>query len=62
MPSRTVVSVILSPVGPYFASGLKPVSIFIDEVNVRAWPGGVGSVKVASNYAPTVQVQARLSF
>lgn len=26
--------------------GLKPVKLFVDEEHVRAWPGGVGHVKV----------------
>eukprot|EP00887_Chlorella_sp_A99_P003728 scaffold7.g3728.t1 len=55
--SHTTISVVLSPVGPYFPSGLKPVSLFVDEVNSRAWPGGVGDRKLGGNYAPTVQVQ-----
>ena len=25
-------------------------------MNVRAWPGGVGSVKVGGNYGPTIAV------
>ena len=32
--------VILSPVGPYFSSGIKPVNLMADPKYVRAWPGG----------------------
>lgn len=46
--------VILSPVGPYYKSGFKPVKLYADSVNVRAWPGGVGNTKVGGNYAPTI--------
>ena len=37
---------ICSPTGPYFASGFKPVKLYADTVNVRAWPGGVGNSKL----------------
>jgi branched-chain amino acid aminotransferase len=46
--------VILSPVGPYFKDGFKPVSLLADTNNVRAWPGGAGNAKVGGNYAPTI--------
>lgn len=49
------VFVILSPVGPYYKSGFKPVRLYADTKNVRAWPGGVGNAKVGGNYAPTIQ-------
>ena len=40
------------------AAGLQPISLFIEEQNPRAWPGGVGCHKIASNYAPTIAPQA----
>ncbi|KAJ7570498.1 hypothetical protein O6H91_01G122400 [Diphasiastrum complanatum] len=46
--------VVLSPVGPYFPSGLKPIRLFVDTKNARAFPGGVGNNKVGGNYAPTI--------
>ena len=52
--------VILSPVGPYFASGLKPVNLLADPNFVRAFPGGCGSVKMGSNYAPTMWTQVNI--
>ena len=54
--------VILSPVGPYFASGLKPVNLVADPKFVRAWPGGCGYAKMGSNYAPTMWTQVILPF
>lgn len=39
------------------APGLTPIKLFLDEHNVRAWPGGVGDLKVGSNYAPTIRPQ-----
>ena len=43
---------------PPRAQGLQPVQLFVDEVNVRAWPGGAGDSKVGANYAPTIVPQA----
>jgi len=48
--------VILSPVGPYFSSGVKPVNLLADPNFVRAWPGGSGYSKMGSNYAPTLYI------
>ncbi|KAK9498216.1 hypothetical protein O3M35_004080 [Rhynocoris fuscipes] len=48
--------VILCPVGPYFGTSFKPVSLLADPRFIRAWPGGVGDKKMGSNYAPTVHV------
>eukprot|EP01130_Rhizamoeba_saxonica_P013429 TRINITY_DN5734_c0_g1_i4.p1 TRINITY_DN5734_c0_g1~~TRINITY_DN5734_c0_g1_i4.p1 ORF type:complete len:384 (+),score=79.39 TRINITY_DN5734_c0_g1_i4:39-1190(+) len=56
-PSDSLLYVIMSPVGPYFPSGFKPVKLYADENNVRAWPGGAGSYKVGGNYAPTILPQ-----
>ena len=39
--------IITSPAGPYYA---KPVSIYVDENYVRAFPGGIGFTKAAGNY------------
>jgi len=49
--------VLLSPVGPYYASGFKPVNLLCDPAYVRAWPGGCGFAKMGSNYAPTLWIQ-----
>lgn len=48
---------IISPVGPYFKSGFKPVSLEADPRKVRAWPGGTGHYKLGGNYAPTLLPQ-----
>lgn len=50
--------VILSPVGPYYPTGFKPVKLYADEKFVRAWPGGSGNTKIGGNYAPTIMPQA----
>ena len=46
--------VICSPVGPYYASGFKPVSLYADTRHVRAWPGGSGAHKLGANYGPCI--------
>ena len=47
--------VIMCPVGPYYKGGFKPVKLFADTANTRAWPGGVGNVKVGGNYGAALQ-------
>ena len=39
-PDEALLFVILSPVGPYYASGFKPVSLYGTTEYVRAAPGG----------------------
>jgi branched-chain amino acid aminotransferase len=46
--------VILSPVGPYYASGFAPCKILVEEKYVRAAPGGVGFTKAGGNYAASL--------
>lgn len=48
--------VCLSPVGPYYPRGFKPVKLYCDTKVVRAWPKGFGDKKVGGNYAPTLKV------
>lgn len=49
--------VIASPVGPYFANGFKPVSIWVATEHHRAGPGGTGAAKTAGNYAASLLPQ-----
>ena len=56
MPSMSNAPLICLP-----TAGTKPISLFIEEQSPRAWPGGVGSHKIASNYAPTIAPQASIS-
>lgn len=44
-------AIILSPVGAYYAEGLKPVKIFVENEYVRSVRGGMGFAKAAGNYA-----------
>nr|CAG4649289.1 EOG090X051P [Scapholeberis mucronata]SVE93585.1 EOG090X051P [Scapholeberis mucronata] len=56
-PNQALLYVILCPVGPYFSSGFKPISLMADPQYVRSWPGGCGALKMGANYAPTIYIQ-----
>lgn len=49
--------IILSPVGPYYASGLKPTRIYVEDKYVRAAIGGTGDIKCGGNYAASLKAQ-----
>jgi branched-chain amino acid aminotransferase len=46
--------VILSPVGPYFSEGFKPIKIYVEPNYVRAVKGGIGESKTGGNYAASL--------
>ncbi|MFI7674373.1 branched-chain amino acid aminotransferase [Actinophytocola sp. NPDC049390] len=50
---------IASPAGSYFASGVRPVSVWLSTEYVRAAPGGTGAAKFAGNYAASLVAQAQ---
>lgn len=52
--NQALLYIILSPVGPYYPTGFKPVSLWACREYCRAWPGGTGNYKVAPNYGITV--------
>lgn len=47
--------IILSPVGAYYAHGLTPTKIYIEDVYVRAAIGGTGEAKCMGNYAASLK-------
>jgi branched-chain amino acid aminotransferase len=49
--------ILLSPVGPYYPGGFKPVPIMVTNKYVRAVRGGVGDCKTAGNYAASLLAQ-----
>jgi len=55
-PNESLLFVVTGPVGPYFPTGFKPVSLLADTVHCRAFPGGMGAYKAGSNYGPTIYV------
>lgn len=59
-PDKALLYVICSPVGPYYKTGFKAVTLEATDYATRAWPGGCGDKKLGANYAPCVlpQLQA----
>ena len=55
--SKIKLYTILSPVGPYYPKGFKPVSILCSSGFARSWYNGSGDKKLGSNYGPTVKPQ-----
>lgn len=49
--------IMLSPVGPYYPEGFKPVSIMVVDEYVRAVRKGTGEAKAAGNYAASLAGQ-----
>lgn len=56
-PGSALLYLIASPVGPYYPTGFKAVSLDATDYAVRAWPGGVGNMKLGANYAPCIVPQ-----
>ncbi|XOK61564.1 branched-chain amino acid aminotransferase [Paenibacillus elgii] len=54
---RYIFMIIMSPVGAYYAEGIRPVKIHVESEFVRAVPGGTGSAKTAGNYAASLKAQ-----
>lgn len=59
-PGSALFFTIASPVGPYYPTGFKAISLEATTYAVRAWPGGAGNAKLGANYAPCIvpQMQA----
>jgi branched-chain amino acid aminotransferase len=51
---RYLFYVIIGPVGSYFAGGINPLRLRVEEQYVRSAPGGVGSAKTGGNYAASL--------
>lgn len=49
--TRFLFFVISSPVGAYYAEGLAPIRLWVEQRYVRAARGGLGAVKAGANYA-----------
>ena len=53
--SKTYIfAIILSPSGSYYAAGINPVKIYIEDEYVRAVKGGTGFAKCGGNYAASL--------
>ncbi|NLI21286.1 MAG: branched-chain amino acid aminotransferase [Clostridiales bacterium] len=51
--------ILLSPSGAYYAGGLAPVAIYVEDSLVRAVRGGVGFAKTGGNYAASILAGAK---
>lgn len=51
--------IILSPSGAYYAEGINPVKIYVEDELTRAAPGGTGFVKCGGNYAASLAAQEK---
>jgi len=51
---RYLFYIILSPSGAYYADGMAPVGIYVEDELVRAVRGGVGFAKTGGNYAASI--------
>jgi branched-chain amino acid aminotransferase len=49
--SKYLFYIIIGPVGSYYAEGLNPIKIYVEDKYVRAAAGGTGETKTAGNYA-----------
>ena len=47
--------IITSPSGAYYANGLEPVKIYVENADVRAVRGGTGYAKCGGNYAASLR-------
>ncbi len=51
--------IILSPVGAYYAHGIAPIKIWVEDDHVRAVRGGIGEAKTGGNYAASLKAQMK---
>lgn len=51
--------IIVSPSGSYYAEGINPVNIMIEDEDVRAVRGGTGEAKCGGNYGASVRAGER---
>jgi branched-chain amino acid aminotransferase len=56
--ARYLFYIITGPVGNYYARGMEPVRILVEEKYVRAARGGLGEAKTGANYAAGLLAQA----
>ncbi len=46
--------IFVTPVGPYYKEGFRPISVIIDRDHDRAAPNGTGHIKAGGNYAASL--------
>ncbi|MEU8590823.1 branched-chain amino acid aminotransferase [Streptomyces sp. NPDC048664] len=55
---RVIYSVIASPAGPFFATGISGVTLWVSSTYTRAAKGGTGAAKCGGNYAASLAAQS----
>ncbi len=58
-PHEYLFAIIICPVGCYYAEGINPVRIMIEQEDVRAVRGGTGFTKCGGNYAASIRAGDR---
>ena len=58
-PNSFTFCIICSPSGAYYAEGIKPIKIMVEDEYVRAVRGGTGFAKCGGNYAGSMAAQAK---
>ena len=58
-PKSALLYVICSPVGPYYKTGFKAVRLEATDYACRAWPGGIGDMKLGANYVSGIVPQLK---
>lgn len=53
---RSQIFVVLNPVGPYYPSGFKPISLYCDTEKIRSAPHGSGAFKMGWYLSLIIQV------
>ena len=54
-----IFAIICCPVGAYYAEGIDPVKIYVEDEDVRAVKGGTGFTKCGGNYAASIHASER---
>ena len=52
---KYIFCIIVSPSGAYYAEGIKPVKIYVEDEYIRAAPGLTGFAKCGGNYAASIK-------
>ncbi len=58
-PTEFLFIIICSPSGAYYAEGINPIKIMVEDDYVRAVRGGTGFAKCGGNYAGSMAAQAK---